>query len=439
MSDMLQTSAPDIPGTLPALLSRLRPGRYTSPSGAEHLFQFDSLLRSRSKNVVAHSMPDTDDTVLQDMGSSLQVFPMDIYFIGENCDTEADAFYASLFERYTPDTPGILHHPRWGDVTVMPFGAPEQSETFSGGGGGISRITVEFRETRSLSSRRGSTLSTAGVLDDVKKIDVSALDKAQAMVGATKAQYAKFKQSIRNKVKIVTGFIDGVTDLTSDISDEIDALTQGLYALIDTDASPVLILSQIGMIYTTIAQVPATGLAMIESYIEMAASIIDSYGSDIAVASTNGERTSIALSYQYVGTMAVSCSALAAASTTYEIRDQVATAVDSLSDQYTAYLAQMDAAVASIDDGVENMFTPDHDIGSDLQGAIYDTQALLMDRAFSLAVARLYRLTAPSDPLTEAWLRYGDLDRLSFYCSTNKIVGDEFIEIPAGRELVYYA
>jgi hypothetical protein len=439
MSDILQTSAPEIPGTLPALLSRLRPGRYTSPAGAEHLFQFDTLTRSRSKNVVAHSMPDTDDTVLQDMGSSLQVFPLDVYFIGENCDTAADAFYASLFERYTPDSPGILHHPRWGDITVMPFGSPEQSETFSGGGGGISRITVEFRETRSLSSRRGTALSSAGVVDKVKKIDASALDKAQAMVGATKAQYAKFKQSIRNKVKLVTGFIDGVTDLTQDIANEVEALTQELYSLIDTGASPVLILSQIGTIWTTIAQVPSQGLSMVEAYIDMAADIIDSYGSDIASASTNDERTSLALSYQYVGTMAVACTALSATSATYEIRDQVASAVDNLSAQYLAYLAKMDAAVASLDDGIENMFTPDHDIGSDLQGAIYDTQSLLMDRAYSLAVARRYRLTAPTDPLTETWLRYGDLDRLGFYCSTNKIVGDEFIEIPSGRELVYYA
>jgi hypothetical protein len=193
------------------------------------------------------------------------------------------------------------------------------------------------------------------------------------------------------------------------------------------------------MIYTTIAQVPATGLAIIEAYVEMASDILSSYGTDMAAASTNDERTNLALSYQYTGTMVLACTALAAASATYEIRDQVASAVDSLAEQYTAYLAQIDAAVASLDDGIKNMFTPDHDIGSDLQGAIYDTQALLMDRAFSLAVARRYRLTAPTDPLTETWLRYGDLDRLSFYCSTNKIVGDEFIEIPAGRELVYYA
>jgi len=439
MSDVVSISASDISGTLPALLSRLRPGRFTSPSGAEHSFQFDSLTRSRSKNVVAHAMPDTDDTVLQDMGSSLQVFPLDVYFIGENCDQDADAFFASLFERYTPDSPGVLHHPRWGDVTVMPFGAPEQSESFSGGGGGISRVTVEFRETRSLSATGGSKLSSAGILDDVNAIDANALDRAQSMVAMTKAQYAKFKQSIRNKVKIVTGFIDGVTDLTEDIADEVEALTQELYALIDEAASPVLILSQIGTIFSTIAQIPSQGLSMISAYVDMATDIIDSYGSDISAAATNDERTNLALSYQYTGTMALACTALASTSATYDIRDQVADAIDNLSALYTEYLAQMDAAVDSLDDGISNMFVPDHDVGSDLQGAIYDTQALLMDRAYSLAIARRYILTHPTDPLTETWTRYGDLSRLDFFCMTNKIISDEFIEIPSGREMVYYA
>ena len=439
MSDILQSSAPEIPGTLPSLLSRLRPARFTSPSGAEHSFQFDSLTRSRSKNVVAHSMPDTDDTVLQDMGSSLQVFPMEVYFIGENCDTEADAFFKSLFERYTPDEPGILHHPRWGDITVMPFGVPEQSEQYAGGGGGVSRVSVEFRETRSLSSAKGARLSSAGILDATKKIDANLLDRAKSIVADTKAQYAKFKQSIRNKVKIVTGFIDGVSDITEDIADEITALTQGLYDLINEGATPVEILAQFGTIWTTIAQVPSRSIDMVSAYIDMAAQIINEYADDIANASTNEERLNLALSYQYMGAMSVACTALASTSSTYEIRDEVATAVDDLSVALSAYLTQMDAASASLQNGVVYKFVPDHDAGSDLLGAIYDTQALLIDRAFSLAVARRYRLSSPSDPLTLTWLHYGDLDRLDFFCRTNKIIADEFIELPSGRELVYYA
>jgi hypothetical protein len=44
----------------------------------------------------------------------------------------------------------------------------------------------------------------------------------------------------------------------------------------------------------------------------------------------------------------------------------------------------------------------------------------------------------PTDAMTETWTHYGDLTELGFYCGTNKITDSEFVEIPAGRELVVY-
>jgi DNA circularisation protein N-terminus len=81
----------------PAFVSRLRPARFTSPSGAESVFLFDSLSRSRAKKGSAHDVLDADTTVLQDMGSSLHVFNIAAYFVGADCDKQADAFFASLY------------------------------------------------------------------------------------------------------------------------------------------------------------------------------------------------------------------------------------------------------------------------------------------------------------------------------------------------------
>jgi hypothetical protein len=98
----------------------------------------------------------------------------------------------------------------------------------------------------------------------------------------------------------------------------------------------------------------------------------------------------------------------------------------------------MDYAASLMGDGIERLFAPDHDTGSYLHGAVYDTQALLIERAFSLKSRRTYRLTAPSDPLTETWTHYGDLNELDFFCKTNKVTRDEFIELPAGKEIAVY-
>jgi hypothetical protein len=170
----------------------------------------------------------------------------------------------------------------------------------------------------------------------------------------------------------------------------------------------------------------------------MAVDIIDSYGSDVANASTNEEKTNLAISYQYMGAVSTAAVALSAVNVTYETRDDVAGVLDSMTDTYAKYLAQMTAVSSSLSNDITTLFVPDHDVGSDLYGAIYNAQALLLDRAFSLSSRRTYRLRAPSDPLTETWTHYGDLGRLDFFCRTNRIVGTEFIEIPAGRELVWY-
>ena len=83
----------------PAFLSRLRAGGFTSPSGAKSFFLFDDLTRARDKRPSAHDIADSDITILQDLGSGLQVFTLSVYFVGPNCDIDADAFYDSLFER----------------------------------------------------------------------------------------------------------------------------------------------------------------------------------------------------------------------------------------------------------------------------------------------------------------------------------------------------
>jgi prophage DNA circulation protein len=373
------------------------------------------------------------------MGSSLQVFPMEVYFVGKNCDQEADKFFLSLYERYTPDKPGTLQHPRWGDVPVIPFGTPEQSESYVSGAG-ISRVSVTFRETRSKKAAKSAALSSDQNNKNLAKAAESALERAQKGIATGKAAYSKFKSQIRNKVKSITDAIDTVADLITDIEDEVTEITQDIYAAIDEAALPVTILSQIGNILTTVASVPSQSGAMATAYVELAKELMSRYSSDLAAAVTKEDKLNISDSLQYVGSVATGCIAIAALASSYETRDEVGSVIDALVDSYTEYLALLDAASASLSsEGIAEAFVPDHDTGSYLQAVVLDTQALLIDRAFSLKVARSYTLTAPSDPMTDTWVRYGDLSRLDFYCKTNGIGGGEFIELPPGRKLVYYA
>lgn len=437
MSDVLILNAEET-ATTPAFVSRLRVGRFTSPSGVESSFNFDSLGRTRGKKTVAHEVVDADETIIQDMGSSLHVFSMAVYFTGPDCDKLANAFFKSLYERYTPDAPGILNHPRWGDVPVIPFGSPEQTESYTEGAG-VSRVTVEFRETKSQAFPKTAALSASGVADSVTKVDASAIERAQKMVTESKAAYSKFKAQVRRKLSIVTDAIDGVRDLIGDIEEEVDALISDAYSALDEAATPVVILGMVGNIIETVAAAPQTSADLVKAWATMAEEIVSGYSSDLANASTTVDKINTAYSYQYLGSVAVASVALAAVNAEYEVRDEVGASIDNLVAAYDAYIETMDTASTLLSAGIDKLFVPDHDTASDVYGVVYNASALLVDRAYSLKSRKTYTLSATTDPLTATWLYYGDLDMLDFFCRTNKIVGNEFVELTADREIVIYA
>jgi prophage DNA circulation protein len=421
----------------PAFLSRLRTGRYTSPNGTESVFLFDELTRTRGKKSSSHEIADSNTTILQDLGSSLHVFSLEVFFVGANCDLEADKFYESLFERYTPDTPGVLNHPRWGDRNVIPFGDPSQTERYTSEAG-VSRISVEFRETVSAKAFKTSALSSADVSESAKQAKETALSRAVDIAQSGAKAYNKFRAVVKSKVAIIKRAIDNVTGLTDDIRAEVDAIHQGILDALTLAATPAVILGQVDAMIETVASIPQDTANLATAIFDMTTDVIDSFGVDLASAKTSEDVQNIGATYQSIATSCVAYSGVSSLAIDYNTRDQVGASIDSLVDLHDQYTAQT-AAFASVSASkVSGVFIPDTDIERIIHGIVFDSSAILLSRAFSLKSRRLYTLSHPSDPMTETWTHYGTMDDLEFFCATNKIIGNEFIELPAGRTLVFY-
>lgn len=421
----------------PAFLSRLRAGRYTSPNGTVSVFLFDELTRTRGKKSSSHEIADSNTTILQDLGSSLHVFSLEVYFVGQNCDIEADAFYDSLFERYTPDAPGVLNHPRWGDRNVIPFGDPSQTERYTSEAG-VSRITVEFRETASVKASKTAALS-AGQLDEAKTtVNESALDRAKRIATTGAKAYSKFKGVVKKKVAIIKKAADSVTTLTDDVRSEVEAINQGILDALNVAATPAVVLSQVSNMVRTIASIPQNTTDLANQIVNMTQDVISSFGKDLSSAHTSEDVQNLGLTYQAIGSACLSASSDGAVNVDYGTRDQVGAIIDSLTDTSAQYNATMSDMADRIEGNIIKSFDPDSDIDSMTNGFMYDTVALLLSRAFTLKSRRLYTLSHNSDPMLETWTHYGTMDYLDFFCATNKIVMNEFIELPAGRTLVFY-
>ncbi len=420
----------------PAFFSRLRPGRFTSPAGVQSSFLYDNLSRSRGKKTSAHEVSDADTTIIQDSGTTLLVFPLEVYFVGENGDQEADIFFKSLTEeRYTPDKPGILNHPRWGDIPVIPFDAVEQVESYTSGSG-IFRVTVTLRETKTVSRSAASKLSPTGLDNKYKQVNASAIEQAEKMVTTAKAKYAKAKSVVTKKIKIITGVADDLTGLADDVRREVDAAKAGILELINVSAAIPQIIGAANDIVRTITSIPQDSADLVSQIVDMTNDILNDFGEDISNASTPTDSANVAYILQGIGTACVLGVANAGIMIDYETRETVGKSIDDIDGAYSDYLAVLQSA----GNVVGSQFAIDHDTLSGLHGAAYDTITYLTNASFDLKLKRTYTLTAPSDPVTLCWKYYRDIshDTLDFFARTNKLVNYDFIEIPAGREVAIY-
>ena len=421
----------------PAFLSRLRDARYQSPSGAEFSFLFDELTRSGPKKAAAHEIADSNDSVLQDLGGATRSYPIEAYFAGENYDLVADAFFESMFERYTPDSPGILRHPRWGDIPVMPFGV-EQREVFAGRGGGIARVSVDFRQTVSRSYPTSSSLAQGQVAANIDALRSDVDDLAGEIDVEERSAYSRFRSSMQWILGTITEFVDGISEQIQDIQDEVTAIEQDILTALALFASPAIIISQIGNLIfgtvDTIASLPGR----VELMVDMTESVVNDLVDEFRQLTSDSDRQTAAQTTQAVGALAVAASGTAALNTEFSTRESVGNAIDGLGRAYTAYREGMDQVQAGFDGQISSRFIPNHNLLALIYEVATSTNQILINRAFDLKTKKTVILSSPSDAISQTWELYGDLGRLEFFLQTNRIVEDEFFEIPSGRELVAF-
>ena len=190
----------------------------------------------------------------------------------------------------------------------------------------------------------------------------------------------------------------------------------------------------------TVMSIPQDTVDLANQIAKMTREVIESFGDDSQSAHTSEDVINTGLTYQAIASACLSGSAVSATSVKYKTRDQVGAVIDSLASIAADYSATMSAMSDRIEGNILKSFDPDADLDRIMHGIVRDTTALLLDRSFSLKSRRVYILSHPSDVLTECWTRYGSLDAdvLDFFCDTNKIVRNDFIELAPGREIVEY-
>lgn len=435
---------------VPTWVERLRPASFESPSGVISEFKIDTVSRVGGKKASNHEILNEDFAIPQDQGNRAIAYPIEAYFTGENGDILADNFFITLRESYSIENPGILHHPRWGDIAVMPFEFQQSENLVSEGG--VFRVTVDFRPIPLTNFPTPDAVNESEVVSDVNDLEV-AIDEANiGLIAATAAAYENMASRIRSVVNIVKNTIGDVATRVQSIQDEFDQIQADIDAALSVGTDILQVMSQVNRLIRLPAQIQDSTLSKINSFGVMAQGISDSFQGYFTSTSNDQDKINNAIMYQAFTAIASGATAESAMFTDFETRDAVGVAIDGIANTETLanegtieiYQTVVDNSPSGI---VSDQFAPDHDSASQLGILFARSIALLLVRSFDLKAKQIIFLSGPSDPITLTWKYYqeriqkGDFtfeSALSFFILTNNLQDQEIIEIPSGKEVIAY-
>lgn len=402
---------------------RLREAAYTSPSGERLVFTYENVSKTVSKKTTGFEFPDANGTYVQDLGHSGRRYPLRVFFWGEDHDLEALAFETALLEAGT----GKLDHPLYGTVDVVPFGEIKTRDDLKTAAN-QSIIEVTFWDTIGLVYPTTQQDPAAAVLAAVSEYNDAAASEFEESTSLDSAlEQATLKNSYQSLLDSAQTNLQAIADVQDNVRRQFDAIVDSINQGIDVLVSDPLTLA---FQTTQMIQAPARALANIEArlsaYSDLANSLIT--GDGAVVSEGNDFRTNDLYASSYVTGSVVSV-----------VNNQFITKTEALQ-AAEAILQQLEDVTDWRDDNFQSLQEVDTgEAYQQLQEAVALTAGFLVQISFTLKQERRVVLTRDRTIIDLAAELYGSVDdQLDFLISSNDLSGSEILELPKGREIVYY-
>jgi hypothetical protein len=425
---------------------RLRQGAYTSPSGTRIVFQFEDVSRAVTLRSTPFEFPGVDEAYVQQNGFSSRRYPIRVFFSGADHDIEATVFEAALLEKGV----GRLEHPLYGLVpNAVPLGDITRRDDLKSAAN-QTVLEVEF----------WTTLRAIYPSADVSpRNEITA-----ALEGFDLASAQQFGDSVDVSTQLhrsnLKGTILGASDTTSGALQGIAAATlSSRRAFFDAEAvvrlnvdvsiaSPLIMAAQIAAFIRAPAFASADIQVRLDAYGLLADLIFGAPAGDPATSLAGGTQlpsrtTRIANDFHasdLFAMNAVAASVQSCVSNTFSTRPQALNAARSVQTQFQNVIAYRDPGFAALE---QLDVTPAQvDTGrsyQQLHRAVAVCLGFLVEISFTLIPERRIVLDRNRTIIDLCAELYGHPDeRLDFLISSNNLTGDEILELPRGRSIVYY-
>jgi prophage DNA circulation protein len=435
---------------------RLREAAYRSPNSTRTVFTFQDVSRVAEKKTSAFDFPDADGTLVQDLGRKGRRYPLRVIFAGDNHDLEADAFEQTLLERGA----GVLEHPRYGQVDVVPFGEITQRDDLKTRAN-QTVLEVVFWATIGTAYPTGQNNGTAEALAAVDEYTAVASGQLEeALQFNTQFEVVTFRDQWDGFLNNVQSELAELAEVQGDIARQFNNINDSINRSID-----VLIAEPLTLSFQTLAliKVPARAAVQIEArlsaYGNLALSIMNGISNRIGtgpsgtpqtVQPTNDSRAANELASRELfaqGAIAGSVTATMTAVQSsvedggYSTQPQAIMAAELLLEQFEQVTDWVDQNYCDLDGtGIEALSVVDTGAGyQQLYKSVSLAAGVLVQLAFNLRQERRITLDRARSLYDFVGEYYGDIDaNLDFFINSNDLTGSEILELPKGRTVVVY-
>lgn len=394
-------------------LDRLREPWYTSPNKHDFGLDIREVTREGGKKVSIHELSGQDKALIQENGQETKPFTLTIFFMGDDYDQPADAFFKALGE------PGLgtLGHPRWGQMTVMVITFKQTEGLVEGMRVAIFEVqmvaanvaawpTSTVNQQANVAAQLGAPAVVPGVVPG------SAADLQGVKAVATPS--ASLIKSLRDLTAGATGWSASIQGYADDVARAMDNVVTDPVALA---SATINLLSAPGRAASSIMS-KVTGYVAVVQQLET--SVLTDAQATVAVC-------------QQIGALFGALLATTAGGGPTN-RPQAQKITDTVGGLTSTVLGNIEALEAQVPG-----FSAPIELVLQAKQAARDAIDSVMTAAISLPGERRQTLNAARTPVEFAWEKYGDPERWPDVVDENNLQGRMILEMPIGFEAVWYA
>ena len=417
---------------------RLTEAAITTPDNEVYFFGFGDVEKEVVKKTSTYQFSDTDGALVQDFGLGIVNLPLTIFFSGPTYDLTAADFEKSVSLRGVC----VLDHPVYGTKNVVITQFTRRDNLRSAANQAVFVITitetiVDLTPDELINTKISIDALQADYIDinaqsfadgfNVNFIDdlLSAKDRILSTIDS-------IKDTFTNLVKTIDEINNSFNEISDFINDNIDFLL----------GAPLLLAASVQRLIKAPARVRASAKARMNGYLKEYDKLLGAVSKENTVDAKNQRQEK-----QLILTATLSAIA--------EVNLHADTDGEGFLTKNDAILnAQQLAALYeeaqdvldteqenSVSDELEKRFTVSDSVTQSIKKIMSETSKNLVRISFSLNQERILIVDKLDENIISlCYELYGTTqnETLDFFINTNKLTGDEIINIPKGREIKYY-